>query len=65
MAYWVVKAQETRLSFSSELIKQPILELSVTGAKIFVEHIGRNQLRKNTFENHSIVNMCEFCAIVA
>lgn len=58
MAYWIVETQETRLSFSSELI--PILELSVTGAKIFVEDIDRNQFHKNTFENRSIVNMCEF-----
>lgn len=55
MAYWIVETQETRLSFSSELIEQPILELSVTGAKIFVEDIDRNQFHKNTFENRSIV----------
>ena len=31
------------MNFSSELIQQPILELFMTGARIFVEQIGRNQ----------------------
>lgn len=51
------EAEETGLSFSCELlIKQPILELEVTGATIFVEHPGRNQPSTNTFENHAIMN---------
>lgn len=51
------EAEEEGLSFSRELlIKQPILELEVTGTWIFVEHPGRNQPSTNTFENHAIVN---------
>lgn len=41
---WLIEAGETEFSLSSELIKQPILKLFMTGARIFfVEHIGRNQ----------------------
>lgn len=38
-----IEEGETGLSFHSELMEQQILELLMTGTRIFVEHIGRNQ----------------------
>lgn len=32
---WLIEAGETEFSLSSELIKQPILKLFMTGARIF------------------------------
>lgn len=38
-----VETGKTWLSFHSELVKNPIPELEVTGARVLVERIGRNQ----------------------
>ena len=53
---WLIEAGETEFSLSSELIKQPILKLFMTGARIFFcrAYWQKSEPHKNTFENHCI-----------